>query len=189
MGARFAVTGGREGWIRTALTALGVGLGVAVLLLAPPSRTHERRHGPAAGPHRRTRRGRDRPLGPVAADRPVRQRLPRTPLNGRILAAEGPHAPVPPGLSRLPGPGELAVSPALADLLSSPEGALLKDRFPHLRITATIGDAGLPTPANSSSTEAATPCGGPATASNGSPRSVTAARRSGSVRSWCWSSS
>ncbi|MBZ4014528.1 hypothetical protein CCS38_01905, partial [Streptomyces purpurogeneiscleroticus] len=34
MGARFAVTGGREGRLRTTLSAVGVGIGVAVLLLA-----------------------------------------------------------------------------------------------------------------------------------------------------------
>ncbi|MER5883410.1 hypothetical protein ABT160_06240 [Streptomyces sp. NPDC001941] len=34
MGARFAVTGGRQGWTRTLLTALGAGLGIAVLLVA-----------------------------------------------------------------------------------------------------------------------------------------------------------
>ncbi|MFC9236836.1 FtsX-like permease family protein [Streptomyces decoyicus] len=144
MGARFAVTGGREGWIRTALTALGVGLGVAVLLLAAAvpniwnaamDRQRARTVVPAAegtGPSDRTLL--TAPSGSTYRDRPV---------NGRILAAEGPRAPVPPGLSRLPGPGEMAVSPALSDLLSAPEGALLKKRFPHLRITATIGDAGL----------------------------------------------
>ncbi|MFD0166136.1 FtsX-like permease family protein [Streptomyces decoyicus] len=144
MGARFAVTGGREGWIRTTLTALGVGLGVAVLLLAAAvpnilnaamDRQRARTVVPAAegtGPSDRTLL--TAPSGSTYRDRPV---------NGRLLAAEGPLAPVPPGLSRLPGPGEMAVSPALSDLLSTPEGALLKKRFPHLRITATIGDAGL----------------------------------------------
>ncbi|MGH8877865.1 MAG: hypothetical protein ACRD0P_11055, partial [Stackebrandtia sp.] len=34
MGFRFAVAGGRSGWIRAGLTALGVGLGVAMLLAA-----------------------------------------------------------------------------------------------------------------------------------------------------------
>ncbi|MGW9171575.1 FtsX-like permease family protein [Streptomyces decoyicus] len=147
MGARFAVTGGREGWIRTALTALGVGLGVAVLLLAAAvpniwnaamDRQRARTVVPAAqgaGPSDRTLL--TAPAGSTYRDRPV---------YGRILAAEGPRAPVPPGLSRLPGPGEMAVSPALSDLLSAPEGALLKKRFPHLRITATIGDAGLAHP-------------------------------------------
>ncbi|MFC9228030.1 FtsX-like permease family protein [Streptomyces decoyicus] len=147
MGARFAVTGGREGWIRTALTALGVGLGVAVLLLAAAvpnvlnaamDRERARIVVPAAegaGPS-------DRTLLTASAGSAYRDR----PVYGRILAAEGPRAPVPPGLSRLPGPGEMAVSPALSDLLSAPEGALLKKRFPHLRITATIGDAGLTYP-------------------------------------------
>lgn len=34
LGARFAVTGGRRGWTRTILTAIGVGLGVSLLLVA-----------------------------------------------------------------------------------------------------------------------------------------------------------
>lgn len=34
MGLRFAFAGGREGWARILLTAVGVGLGVALLLLA-----------------------------------------------------------------------------------------------------------------------------------------------------------
>ncbi|MCZ1007718.1 ABC transporter permease [Streptomyces lydicus] len=144
MGARFAVTGGREGWIRTTLTALGVGLGVAVLLLATAvpnvldaatARHRARNVVPAAagaGPSDRTLL--TAPVGSAYRDLPVR---------GLLLRAEGPHAPVPPGLSRLPGPGEMAVSPALSDLLSAPGGALLKKRFRSLRITATIGDAGL----------------------------------------------
>lgn len=144
MGARFAVTGGREGWIRTTLTALGVGLGVAVLLLAAAlpnvldaatARHRARNAVPAAvgaGPS-------DRTLLTASVDSAYRG----LPVHGRILTAEGPRAPVPPGLSRLPGPGETAVSPALSDLLSAPGGALLKKRFPQLRITATIGDAGL----------------------------------------------
>lgn len=32
LGIRFALSGGREGWVRTLLTAVGVGLGVALLL-------------------------------------------------------------------------------------------------------------------------------------------------------------
>lgn len=34
LGIRFASSGGREGWTRTVLTAVGVGLGVALLLVA-----------------------------------------------------------------------------------------------------------------------------------------------------------
>ncbi len=46
LGAKFAFTGGREGWIRVLLTAVGVGLGVALLLLttALPSALAVRHH-------------------------------------------------------------------------------------------------------------------------------------------------
>ncbi|MFD9207866.1 FtsX-like permease family protein [Streptomyces sioyaensis] len=147
MGARFAVTGGREGWIRTALTALGVGLGVAVLLLAASvphllNGAQERHRARSVVPAAQGAGPSDRSLLTAPADTAFRD----LPVPGRIVMAEGPHAPVPPGLSRLPGPGELAVSPALGDLLRSPAGRLLKDRFPHLQITATIRDEGLTHP-------------------------------------------
>ncbi|MFI1307579.1 FtsX-like permease family protein [Streptomyces sioyaensis] len=147
MGARFAVTGGREGWIRTALTALGVGLGVAVLLLAASvphllNGAQERHRARSVVPAAQGSGPSDRSLLTAPADTAFRDR----PVQGRIVMAEGPHAPVPPGLSRLPGPGELAVSPALGDLLRSPAGRLLKDRFPHLHVTATIRDEGLTHP-------------------------------------------
>lgn len=52
-------------------------------------------------------------------------------IDTKFVAAVGDHPPVPPWLSRLPGPGEMAVSPALAKLLESPEGALLRPRYPE----------------------------------------------------------
>jgi FtsX-like permease family protein len=61
------------------------------------------------------------------------------------LAAEGPDAPVPPGLAALPGEGELAVSPALRDLLDGVEPDLLADRFPG-EVTATVGRDALISP-------------------------------------------
>ncbi|MFF7247688.1 FtsX-like permease family protein [Embleya sp. NPDC008237] len=67
-------------------------------------------------------------------------------VRGRLVRAEGARAPVPPGLRALPGPGEMAVSPALARLLERPAGALLRERLPY-RVVATIGDAGLIGPA------------------------------------------
>ncbi|MFF4700161.1 FtsX-like permease family protein [Streptomyces chattanoogensis] len=147
MGARFAVTGGRKGLLRTALTALGVGLGVAVLLLAAAipnamnaayARDRARSTVPAAEGSGPT----DRTLLITTQNSGYRDE----PVHGRAVRAEGPHAPVPPGLSRVPAPGETAVSPALADLLASPEGALLKERFPDLRISERISDAGLAHP-------------------------------------------
>lgn len=52
--------------------------------------------------------------------------------------------PVPPGLRGLPAEGQVAVSPALAELLSERPDAELADRFG--RVVATIGDAGLARP-------------------------------------------
>ena len=63
-------------------------------------------------------------------------------IRGVIVAPDGPHAPVPPGLQSLPGPGELVVSPALARLLGSQDGKLLRPRLDH-PIVGSIGDDGL----------------------------------------------
>jgi hypothetical protein len=61
------------------------------------------------------------------------------------VAALGPGAPVPPGISRLPGPGQYYASPALAHLLRTAPADQLGDRFPG-RLTGIIGDAALTGP-------------------------------------------
>jgi hypothetical protein len=61
------------------------------------------------------------------------------------VAATGPKAPVPPGLSHVPGPGEYFASPALTTLLRSEPANELRDRYPGRQI-GTIGAAGLPSP-------------------------------------------
>ncbi|GAA3374990.1 ABC transporter permease [Streptomyces sannanensis] len=144
MGARFALAGGREGWIRTLLTAVGVGLGVALLLfttsipnaLAAIDARENARNDSGAGIQ----------SGP-AADTMLVGYIDDSygthpHIRGRLLRPEGDRPPVPPGLARIPAPGEMVVSPALKDLLASPEGRLLKERLPY-RMTGTIGDAGL----------------------------------------------
>jgi hypothetical protein len=51
---------------------------------------------------------------------------------GRIdVAATGPDSPVPPGIPRLPGPGEYYASPELAKLLDKTPASQLGDRFGH----------------------------------------------------------
>jgi len=47
----------------------------------------------------------------------------------------------PPGVSRLPGPGEVVLSPALAAALASPDGAVLRGRYG--RSIGEVGSAGL----------------------------------------------
>jgi hypothetical protein len=61
------------------------------------------------------------------------------------VAALGSGAPVPPGISRLPGPGEYYASPALAHLLRTVPADQLAERFPG-RLAGTVGDAALTGP-------------------------------------------
>lgn len=144
MGTRFAFAGGREGWIRALLTAVGVGLGVALLLLttALPGALAER--------HRREEARLDYTFG-----RPIEHRADDTlviartdtefddrDVRGRLLEAEGAKAPLPPGLREFPAAGDMVVSPALKELLDSGSGALLRERLPY-DIVGTIGEQGL----------------------------------------------
>jgi hypothetical protein len=65
---------------------------------------------------------------------------------GRVdVAATGYRSPVPPGVPRLPGPGEYYSSPALGALLGSTPADQLGDRFPGRQI-GTIGPSALPAP-------------------------------------------
>ncbi|WP_405806366.1 ABC transporter permease [Streptomyces sp. NBC_00210] len=142
LGARFAVTGGRRGWIRTILTAIGVGLGVSLLLVAASVphliESRDTREADRAVTYNDEVKRSERSFLFAQTSTLYRSDT----VNGAVLRPDGSDAPAPPGLAKLPGPGEMAVSPALADLLNSPEGALLKDRLPY-RVTATIGDRGL----------------------------------------------
>ncbi|WP_433617437.1 FtsX-like permease family protein [Dactylosporangium sp. CA-139114] len=147
LGARLALSGGREGLLRTALTALGVALGVAVLLLAASL------PGILDGRHHRTDGRDDLHLGgetPPRGDTSVLM-LPVTSVYhdrsvaGRFLKPEGAHPIVPPGVTALPPDGSIVVSPALRDLFATPEGALLRERFPQ-PIAGVIGKEGLSGP-------------------------------------------
>lgn len=144
LGVRFAFTGGREGWTRAVLTAVGVGLGVALLLLttALPNALAVRHDREAA----RT----DITFGsdpvPKANDTlvvaSVGSDFRDDSVRGRALEPEGPRAPLPPGVEKFPADGEMVVSPALKKLLESDSGALLRERLPD-RIVGTIGESGL----------------------------------------------
>ncbi len=144
MGARFAMTGGREAWVRVLLTAVGVGLGVALLLLTTSipsalSSRHDRERDRNDMTFRSTVMKRsDRTLLVGSTDTTYRS----ADVRGRLLRPEGDRAPLPPGLRTFPHPGEMVVSPALDRLLKSADGALLRDRLPY-RVTGTIADSGL----------------------------------------------
>ncbi|MCI3224442.1 FtsX-like permease family protein [Streptomyces sp. NP-1717] len=149
LGMRFAVSGGREGWARTALTALGVGLGVALLFAAAavPQLLDTRESRTQA---RETTNASSQKPGEGITDSTFLWAEASTeyrgdPVTGLLLRPEGANAPAPPGVAEIPGPGEMVVSPALRELLGSSEGALLAQRLDE-RIVGTVGDAGLVDP-------------------------------------------
>lgn len=143
MGLAFALRGGREGWMRTVLTAVGVGLGVALLLLttAVPGaltnrdeREDARTEVPVSGGAKNA--------GDTLLVGSVDTEFGGTSIRGRLLRPEGPDAPLPPGLERFPKPGEMVVSPALADRLGDGDADLLRERLDY-GIAGTVSDAGL----------------------------------------------
>ncbi|MFD7277552.1 FtsX-like permease family protein [Streptomyces sp. NPDC059862] len=143
MGVGFAFTG-RGGWVRAVLMAVGVGLGVALLLLttALPSALTARDERERARTDftfsETTPPKTDATLlvanvGTTFRDKDIR---------GRELEPEGAKAPLPPGVAEFPAAGEMVVSPALKELLTSADGALLRERLPD-RIVGTIAEPGL----------------------------------------------
>ncbi|HKS98157.1 MAG TPA: FtsX-like permease family protein, partial [Rugosimonospora sp.] len=146
LAVRLVAGGGREQWVRLAVTAVGVALGAVLLLLAavtfPAIRAHEVRDAwTNTSPHNarpaQDEAGTDPLLWRVRVDSYARQDILEV-----DVAPLGPRAPLPPGLAHLPGPGELAASPALAHLLRTVPADQLADRYPG-ELTQIVGDAAL----------------------------------------------
>lgn len=139
LGIRLAVGGSRTSWARLALTAAGVGLGVTVLLLAAsigPAREAKSQRVQAASIDSAT-------ANPKLEARHVSVSWQGRRIAGVELAATAPDAPAPPGVGRIPGPGELVVSPELLDLMRTEDS--VRARFPE-SVIGVIADAGLPRP-------------------------------------------
>lgn len=146
-GMRLTLRGGREAVARLAVICAAVAIGVGLLLstLAGISAVHHQNNrfawlDTSADSHRNRH--------PIAGVDPVWWQLSADEFRdhqiGRVdVAATGPHGPVPPGLTRLPRPGEYFASPALAHYLTSIPSAQLADRYPG-HLAGTIGSAGLP---------------------------------------------
>jgi hypothetical protein len=144
LGIRIAFAGGRESAARIVLVVTGVAVGVVLLLFSltvmPALQGRIDRYAwhrtdassPATAP--------DPALWLAVTDRHEGRNVIRV-----HVAALGAHPPVPPGLDRLPGPGEVVVSPALADRFRTVPDDQLRNRFPG-RITGTIGPDGLISP-------------------------------------------
>ncbi|GAB3850722.1 FtsX-like permease family protein [Dactylosporangium cerinum] len=147
LGARLALTGGREGLLRTALTAIGVGLGVAVLLLSVsvPAMLDARSSRTAARDDDRYGSDKITPGDTTVLTLNISTSYRGRSVRGRLVRPDGAHPVLPPGVRSLPAPGTMLVSPALRDLLASGDGALLRDRMPGT-VGGTIGKAGLSGP-------------------------------------------
>ena len=149
LGLRLVLNGGREAVTRLVVLAIAVGLGVGLLLTAVAATnavtTWNNRHawfwtGTAFVPP-----------GPAAAGTaPLWWDPSGDTFNGQQIdrfdvAATGTSSPVPPGITRDPGPGQYYASPALAALLRSTPADQLASRYPG-HLAGTIGDATLPSP-------------------------------------------
>ncbi|MFI1092383.1 FtsX-like permease family protein [Streptomyces sp. NPDC020917] len=148
LGLRLTLRGGREAAARLAVIAAAVALGVGLLLsiLAAINATATQNSRNA---WLNTGSGTSAAGEPAATD-PLWWLLRADHFDGDIVgrvdvAATGPKSPVPPGIPRLPGPGEFYASPALSKLLHSVPAAELADRYPGHE-AGTIGAAALPGP-------------------------------------------
>lgn len=153
-GLRLTLHGGREAAARlaiiTAAVALGVGLLLATLAGLNAVNTQNGRYAwLETGAATDVRPGPTTSTGQPAPD-PLWWQLRgdefRGELIGRVdLAATGARSPVPPGIPRLPGPGEFYASPALRRLLATTPRDELAARYPG-RLVDTIGASALPGP-------------------------------------------
>ncbi|MGH3264709.1 MAG: FtsX-like permease family protein [Trebonia sp.] len=140
LGMRFAASGGTGARIRTALTIVGVSLAVAVLLLAAavPSMWNGHYVRDAATT---PQAGTNAQLLLLHSNTSFHGQI----VNGFTVQAAGPRPPLPPGTARLPGPGQMLVSPALRSLLAGPSGKELLRRL-GARVVGIIGASGLTAP-------------------------------------------
>jgi hypothetical protein len=140
LGIRLAVGGGRTSWARLVLGTIGIGMATAVLLIAA-SISHilaaEATRAAAIEPNSTPIPG----VAPLHYEYSATEFRDST-INGHYLVVTGVNSPVPPGIPRLPRIDEIVLSPALQRLLGSPDGALLRPRFPQ-HVIGVISEPGL----------------------------------------------
>jgi len=145
LGVRLSVGGGRSGWARLALIAVGIGLGVAMLLVAASIPTVLEARTTRADARAVPWEQELTPGEPTVLAQEVKSSFRDLPVVGQLLQPEGDDAPLPPGVTEQLAPGDLVLSPALADLLASDDAAALQGRWGE-RTVGTIGAEGLTGP-------------------------------------------
>jgi hypothetical protein len=145
LAVRLTVAGGREAAVRLITIAAAVALGVG-LLLASLAATHAVDAQNSRYAWLNTSAA---SAGPAGVD-PLWWHLTSDNFHGQTIgrvdvAATGARSPVPPGIPRLPGPGEFYASPALTALLGTTPADQLGDRFPGRQV-GTVGPSALPSP-------------------------------------------
>jgi hypothetical protein len=150
LGLRLTLSGGREAAARLAIivAAVAVGTGMLLTTLAGINAVNAQNArygwlGTGAGVPKHTGS-----IGATGRPDPIWWELTEDDFQGQVigrvdLAGTGPNSPVPPGLSRLPGPGQYYASPALTALLRATPAAELGARYPGRQV-GTIRAAGLP---------------------------------------------
>jgi hypothetical protein len=148
LGAQLTLRSGREPLVRLIVTAVAVAIGVAIMLavLADFNAFKTTNNRPAW----ENTQGHALTAGYASAANAELWNYGNDVYQGQTIerlevAGLGPGAPVPPGISRLPGPGQYYASPALAALIKSAPRDELADRFPG-RLAGTIGQPALTGP-------------------------------------------
>jgi hypothetical protein len=155
LGLRLTLAGGREAITRLSLIAIAVAVGVGLLLATLAGLNAVNNQNARYAWLETGFTGSNAPAtGSAAAQQasvdPLWWRLRADYYQGKVIgrvdvAATGPNSPIPPGIARLPGPGELYASPALAKLLRTTPAARLGQRYPG-HLVGRIGRAALPSP-------------------------------------------
>jgi hypothetical protein len=143
LGWQLTFRSGREGLVRLLITAAAVAIGVALLLgvLAEFHAFQANASQPCWSCTQGAAVPRTLPAHGELWNNSVDFYQGQT-INRLDVAALGPNAPVPPGITHLPPAGDYYASPALAALLKTVPADELGERFPGTMI-GTIGQAGL----------------------------------------------
>jgi hypothetical protein len=152
LGLHLTLRSGREAFVRLVVTAAAVGVGVAIMLAVLAD--FHAFQVTSNRPSWESTQGRSviaQSVAPSAADRDAELWSYSNDIyQGQTIerldvAALGPRAPLPPGISRLPASGQYYASPALAALIRSVPRDELGARFPGA-LAGTIGQRALTGP-------------------------------------------